>query len=79
MDPDESMAVWQRDVESFLLEAFGEPVAREVMALFSVEDQAETLDELRRRLDHLSLRPGYRGWRRGYGRWTGSRGRHPEG
>lgn len=65
MNPDESMAAWQRDVESFLLEAFGERVAREVMALSSVEEQAATLDELRRRLDRLCLRPGYRGWRRG--------------
>jgi hypothetical protein len=65
MNPDEGIAGWRRDVDSFLLEAFGRQMADEVMALPSMEQQAARLDELNRELDDLKLRPGFRGWRRG--------------
>lgn len=55
---------WRRDVESFLLEAFGRETAEDAMLWdFDATDElADQLDDMRRRLDDLRLRPGYRGW-----------------
>ncbi len=58
-------ASWERDVESFLLTAFGRSTAEEVMALRSTKERVARLDDLWRRIDDIRLRPGYRGWRPG--------------
>jgi hypothetical protein len=55
---------WRRDVESFLLVAFGRETAEKAMLwdLDATRELAEELDDMRRNLDDLQLRPGYRGW-----------------